>query len=432
MTGMAAPKPKNNTPPPKKKLTPEERLERDYRAACKAAGWAQWTVFYRDRAEYYHKAEAKFLALDHYKDSDEQAAFCAAEARKAETEGCEAAFQAAKAQVAAAVTSNDYLMAAQSLERITEHPDARRAADACLAKCDRLHRRNRLLTLILALVCCLLIAGGAAVAKLDAVQYSVASYYMGHEDYANALTWYLRARDYGDSEEQIALCRYQRGIQFYQEGKYSSAYDKFRLLNGYQDADAWLADSVRAMLVQCQPGGTLSFGRLEGDKKAKWYVLDNDGQTVTLIADFYLQHAYHDSGDAVTWADCSLRSWLNSDFLSDTFTDAEQALLAEAALKNEPNSVYGTEGGPDTADRAYVLSEQEAKTYSDILFAKDENGKPLDTLKAAGLGWWLRTPGAASDGAAFINSSSAMVLYGYENPSPLPQVRPVIRLSLSD
>lgn len=414
---------------PAKKPTPDQKREAAYQAACAAAGWGKWTVFYRERAEFYRNAQQQFLALGDYKDSAEQAAFCAAQAEEAETTGSDQALQEAMEKVSAAVTANDYYLAARELERLTDRPEAQAEAARCMSVYDQLCHRKRVKQLIVTAVICLLLIFGAGLIHFGVLQYGVASLCQQQEDYADALKWYLEAKDFADSEQRITECRYYRGIEFQELGKYLQAYDKFRLIPGYSDADDRLLDSARGMMACLSPGDTITFGKLSKDEKAKWFVLDNDGKSVTLLAGFQLEHCYDSTPEAVTWKDCEVRSWLNRDFLSDTFTSNEQSLLLEASLRNDSNPVYGTEGGDDTLDRVYLLSQAEAEQYAPVLSGKDEKGKALDPLKPEGLGWRLRTPGAAGSGTAFVNSEGQIVLYGYEASAEQPGIRPVIRVS---
>lgn len=412
-----------------KKPTAEEKREADYQSACSAAKWGQWTVFYQDRAEFYRMAQQKLEALGDYKDSAEQAAFCARQAEEAETAGADQALQEAMDQAAKASSASDYYQAAQALERITDRPEAGAEAKRCMSVYDQLCHRQKIKKLMIAAVLCLCVLLGIGMVWFGAAQYGYASFWFHQENYAGALKWYQKAKDFADSQEQIDACRYYRGIELQEQGKHHAAYDKFRLIPGYQYADERLLDSACLMMAELEPGDTVTFGLRSNDKKAKWFVLENDGTSVTLIADFQLEHSYHSTSEEVTWESCALREWLNSDFLADTFSEPEQSLILETPLSTEANSVYGTAGGVDTTDRVYLLSEREVEQYASILFGKDEDGNPLDPLKREKLGWRLRTPGAANSGTAYVDVKSQLNRYGFEATATRPTVRPVIRVA---
>ena len=160
-------------------------------------------------------------------------------------------------------------------------------------------------------------------------------------------------------------------------------------------------------------GSYVTFGHYDqnnntsnGKEAIEWLVLDNDGEYATLISRYGLDaQPYNTQRAEVTWEACTLRSWLNSTFLNAAFTTSEQARMKSVTISNPDNSIYGTEGGPDTTDKVYLLSIDEAGSY----FASDDDRvcKATDTAKANGVFtdpgdydstwfgdciWWLRSP----------------------------------------
>ena len=93
----------------------------------------------------------------------------------------------------------------------------------------------------------------------------------------------------------------------------------------------------------------------------KWRVLSVDGNDAFLLADQNLDaKPYNEEATDVTWATCTLRTWLNGTFLNMAFTSAEQAAIKNTTVVNEDNPYYGTEGGVNTTDKVYLLSIAEA------------------------------------------------------------------------
>lgn len=93
----------------------------------------------------------------------------------------------------------------------------------------------------------------------------------------------------------------------------------------------------------------------------KWRVLSVDGNDAFLLADQNLDaKPYNEEDTDVTWATCTLRTWLNGTFLNTAFTSAEQTAIKNTTVVNEDNSYYGTEGGVNTTDKVYLLSIAEA------------------------------------------------------------------------
>lgn len=416
--------------------SPEQKVEnklreQEYHRACKIAGWTRWAVDYRERAELFYRAVEKFRVLGNYRDSARRAEKCLAAAKRAETEERDAAFRKALEEVEAAKTADDYFYAAQAMERFPDLPEAQTTAEQCMAKYHSLRRRDSWVRVAAAVLACILVVGGIIVSRSNAVQYGVARAYAAVGNYEKALGWYRRSDSFGDSEDRIAECRYRQATAAYEEGAYDKAYSVYRELGVYRGAQDRAAESLRAMLADSKAGTVVEFGERDNGKPAKWYVLENNGETVTLIAEFDLKHAFDSGKEPRTWADCELRTWLNTDFLTETFYKYEQDLLARPILPSE-DSGYGTKGGADTVDQVYILSAKEVNDYKDVLNASDDQGEPLQIYNAGAHGWILRTPGAVENGVATVDQGGRINYYGYLQSSTQPRVRPVVQVDITD
>ena len=62
----------------------------------------------------------------------------------------------------------------------------------------------------------------------------------------------------------------------------------------------------------------------------------------------------------VTWATCTLRTWLNDTFLNTAFTSAEQAAIKNTTVVNDDNPYSDAKVCVDTIDKVYLLSIAEA------------------------------------------------------------------------
>lgn len=96
----------------------------------------------------------------------------------------------------------------------------------------------------------------------------------------------------------------------------------------------------------------------------------------------------------VTWDGCSLRSWLNDDFLNGCFDDAEKEIISESYVPAQRNPDYNSSPGRDTNDKVFIPSIDEVKEY----FMTKEDRICYGTDYATGnerCSWWLRTPGYA-------------------------------------
>ena len=92
----------------------------------------------------------------------------------------------------------------------------------------------------------------------------------------------------------------------------------------------------------------------------KWRILKQTGDKAVLLADRMPDTCpFNDSYKDISWSDCNLRRWLNSEFLSRAFTQQERNAIEETDVKNAPNYYFGTDCGPDTKDRVFILSNKE-------------------------------------------------------------------------
>ncbi|MBN1778057.1 MAG: peptidoglycan-binding protein, partial [Clostridiales bacterium] len=141
--------------------------------------------------------------------------------------------------------------------------------------------------------------------------------------------------------------------------------------------------------------------------------------------------------EAVTWESATLRTWLNNDFLNTAFTEQEREVIITSVISNEDNPEYGTDGGPDTQDRVFLLSLAEAEEY----LCDDDDRRALNTPYAQAQGaidvdgfgdWWLRSPGNGSDHAScmFYCDKAWVDCCGYEVNISNCALRPAMFIKL--
>ncbi len=175
----------------------------------------------------------------------------------------------------------------------------------------------------------------------------------------------------------------------------------------------------------------------------KWRVLRVDGgQRALLLADKGLDaQMYNFQCDSVTWETSMIRSWLNGygktanqeamdylgtsvvsrNFLSSAFSKKEKAVIEDTYVVNADNIKNKTEGGNDTTDKIFLLSESETfgngavpygftasgdtkdegRTCKTSTYAKAMSAYANSTNKGDGF-WWLRSPGDSPDRAVFV------------------------------
>ena len=176
----------------------------------------------------------------------------------------------------------------------------------------------------------------------------------------------------------------------------------------------------------------------DGQEEIEWVVLDVQEKKALLISRYALDcHKYNSSRTNITWEECTLRTWLNDDFLNAAFSAEEQEQILMSKVTADKNPRYSTDPGNDTMDQIFLLSYREATEY----FSSDSERQCRPTAYAEAHGcyansdngnvlWWLRSPGYYADYAASVNSAGAFNVYGYFVDSGSYAIRPTLWLNL--
>ena len=197
-----------------------------------------------------------------------------------------------------------------------------------------------------------------------------------------------------------------------------------------------------------QIGDKIVFDRYE------WRVLDTQNDIVLIITDKIIEmRPYHNVYTDITWAECSLREYLNGEFYN-TFTTANQSRIVTVTNKNPGNPWYGANGGDDTEDKIFLLSLEDVvcKYFGDSsanLYNRGINQKywferkdSNNYKRVAGFNddewwYWLRTPGRINLKATYVKRDGIIGIQGNNiligNLSEVEQnggVRPVLWLKL--
>lgn len=163
----------------------------------------------------------------------------------------------------------------------------------------------------------------------------------------------------------------------------------------------------------------------------EWQVLDVTDDKALIISKYCLDSRLYNEQDVdVTWETCTLRTWLNQDFLENAFSSEEINYILETHLINDDNPVWGTDGGNDTDDKIFLLSIDEAMNYFNLTEDPDEESHTARMLYGYGdacqckateyaisqvtynldsddyASWWLRSIGSHGDNAAVISGSA--------------------------
>jgi len=193
------------------------------------------------------------------------------------------------------------------------------------------------------------------------------------------------------------------------------------------------------------PGDLIVFGSYEqdndltnGQEPIEWLVLARDGNRALLLSKYGLDaQPYNEEIAHVTWETCTLRAWLNDDFLNRAFTAEEQRGIVRATVTADKNPSFDTtDPGNDTRDRVFLLSIEEFEA----LFATDEARICKPTAYAGEQGahmydsgacfWWLRSPGNNQRRASLVLGVGVVDRYGDGVRNVLGAVRPALWVNL--
>jgi hypothetical protein len=160
-----------------------------------------------------------------------------------------------------------------------------------------------------------------------------------------------------------------------------------------------------------------------------WRVLDvQDNAALIITENIIEQRPYHNSVGDVTWADCSLRKYLNDEFYN-SFTEDEKSRIIPVLNKNQDNQWYRSQGGEDTRDYIFILSIEEVvcKYFGDSskylenrsakqrywFQKKDPNNHKRIAIFLDGIWWWwLRSPGRDNRRAVYIHGDGNIGIQG--------------------
>ena len=163
-------------------------------------------------------------------------------------------------------------------------------------------------------------------------------------------------------------------------------------------------------------GDELNFGTFNG-QKILWEVLKvKDNMALLISSNILCKMPYHQPYKNITWSECTLRKWLNNDFINSSFTPTEQTRILQSKLINDDNET-GIPGGVSTIDRVFLLSLKEAE----LLFDCDQS-------RNTGFWCWLRSHGYSSGTSAIITDKGRVDVGGIGVESELG-VRPALWLN---
>jgi hypothetical protein len=275
-----------------------------------------------------------------------------------------------------------------------------------------------------------------------------------------AVKWLRKAAELGNQEAMLKLGtllfndkRSFSDIISDYEAKYNkqlSIISEQEYIAGYNDAKAGKRNKYTKISANpvfdfgnVKVGSVIKFGNYPQNDQYKkepieWRVLAVEGGKALLISKYALdckRYNEKEKDEATSWEECTLRKWLNNDFMNSAFSNTEQSFILLSEVTADKNPKCDTNQGFDTDDKIFLLSVKEAEQY----FKNDEDRKCNPTKFAFNNGayqdegqcwWWLRSLGNLSLDASLVFNDGSVNCYGRHVLNSSVSVRPALWINL--
>ncbi|MBO4868385.1 MAG: hypothetical protein J5585_01600 [Clostridia bacterium] len=185
-------------------------------------------------------------------------------------------------------------------------------------------------------------------------------------------------------------------------------------------------------------GSTLTFGQFTKSVGAvktplEWIILqewiehDNTEKYLVITKNALDIRSYDDSHKDITWADSSIRKWLNDDFYNSAFSPEEKKLIRPAWCCPDERQDFEE----DTKDKVFLFSYYEARMVFSLRMSRylkctaTEYAERKNSDAHGACRWWLRSPGSDYSKAAFVSADGEIQRDGINISSEIG-VRPVM------
>lgn len=218
----------------------------------------------------------------------------------------------------------------------------------------------------------------------------------------------------------IATNKYDRAIDLIDSGDYKAAYT---LLDGlsYRDSEEKIqsmkSQHPQIFLAGADVGDTVTFGTYEqnnnysdGNESIEWIVIDKQEDKIMVVSKCIIaMQPFNTTNEGhISWEKCTLRKWLNNDFLNEAFSDAEKKLISDTTVSNTEYLAFGLSYSTTdhlTTDKVFLLGENERDmlssvdalkgivTESVIALFSDAANSDVANINPSNFEplWWLRT-----------------------------------------
>lgn len=182
---------------------------------------------------------------------------------------------------------------------------------------------------------------------------------------------------------------------------------------------------MKEHMSDAQKGDAVVFGSYEqngdtsdGSEKLEWIVLEKQDDKLLLISRYCIDAVpFNNDRLPADWANSSLKSYLNNEFINNAFSEAEKANLLES------------ENG-----KVFILSAEEAVNYYEYDawragIATDYAALNGARVESDSAWWWLRDAGTIENTACYVHFDGTVQTKGFAVDYDAVGVRPVIWVS---
>ena len=164
----------------------------------------------------------------------------------------------------------------------------------------------------------------------------------------------------------------------------------------------------------------------------RWRVLTTIDDKALVISEKAIDcRSYHSEVVDITWEECDLRKWLNTEFLNEAFTLVEQKNILQEWQKSESTKNTDTNAGGATNDKIFLLNNYEVDSYLGI-DAKCY-ATPYSQQKGALVNeeneccnWLVRVPGYKQNYVSYITTNGNLSVFGCDPNDNTIGVRPAM------
>ena len=201
------------------------------------------------------------------------------------------------------------------------------------------------------------------------------------------------------------------------DDKIAKARDIFLSLGDYEESKVYIEKANR--YLSYQPGQSVELGEYKG-KPLYWKIMKKQGRNILLFANEVVDRIpWNTERDHTNWSTCSLRRWLNKDFINEAFTLKDRMTILLVQCDNNTDSRWSVENGPATRDKLFVFTKAELDEYV-----------PHQEDRAINEWWWLRGHGSCLLAPLAVYKDGSIYDIGVNKNSTTVGVRPAMWIRL--